>query len=350
MQRKLYLLIALFLIQSHAGAWTSVQSTVGSQTTTPYQSSNPTVELKPTRSLDQQAAEECYVYAFAGALEVANANAWKRKDLPQFSAEYLFIRKELAWANEALTKGTDQGIFYFVEGGDVHHAMKLSVEDGLIPQELFHPRVNYGDWNMELLYQDLGVFVKQGLQKMAATPDDAAKAQIKQQVLQQVQGRIAQLSGDEIFQVQNFSWNNRNWTPQKLENAYGIHRNSHIFLMYPKGAWDMGSPWDLRKVITGMAETFQGAFNYSQGTWNQIWRYVVKSIDNGLPVIFSMHWEDSYHVMNVVGYEYDNKNNLVSVKIKNSWGDEYGDKGFAYFGLDDLEKNVTDIWGFQAPE
>lgn len=351
MGRKLYLLTILLVfdsfVNSLAWGWTSFKGHTGWSEARPYQSSNPTVELKTTRAIDQQQAEECYLFAFTGALEIANRNAWNRPLSPDLSSEYMFIQKLLAWSKEVLTNNsTLDDSFYFLDGGDVHHAMKLGVEYGLLPQQFFKPKVKFETWNLEALYKDLKEIVKEGRKKLNGVQDQTVRDKIVQVVLKKVQSRIAVEAGT---QPEQFKWNGKNWSVHEFENEYGIKRNSHIFLLYPEGKWDMEDPWDLRKVVIEMVETFKGAFNYRKSSWNKIWHYLTGSIDQGLPALLSIKWGRSYHVLNVVGYEYNNKNEIVSFKLKNSWGDGYGDKGHAYFDLEDIQKNATSVWGFDAP-
>lgn len=348
MGRKVYFLSVLFVLTStSAWGWNGFRAKVGGETTLPYQSSNPTIELKETRNINQQQSEECYLFSFTAALEVANLNGWKRSISAEISAEYLFIQKLIAWSQEVLTnQSTFDDSFYFLDGGDVHHAMKLSVEKGLLPQDLFKPRIKFENWDFPLLYKDVKEIVKEGRKVLANTKDQDVYNQVLQIFIDKIQKRIAKEAG---MQPREFNWNGRKWDAHQFESAYGIKRNSHIYMMYPKGSWDMGDPFDLRNAILGMVETFRGAFNYKQSSWNQIWLYLIDSIDSGLPAVLSMKWAGSYHVLNVVGYEYNNRSEIVSFKLKNTWGEDYGDKGHAFFGLQDLQKNVTTVWGFQRP-
>ncbi len=348
MQRKLYFIAALFLLNPTSWGWSSYKAKIGGQVAFPYQSSNPTVELKTTRNINQQLSEECYLFAFAGALEVANKNAWNRPQGPEVSAEYLFVRKLLVWSKDVLVnhEATINESFYFLEGGDVHHAMKLSLEEGLLPQEMFKPKIPFAKWDFAKLYSDLKTIVVDGRRVIGSSRNEATKAQLIDLFLSKIQKRIEAEAG---FQSQVFNWSGRNWTTQQFENSFGIKRNSHVFMLYARGQWDMGDPWDLRRALKDMIHLFQGAFNFRQSSWTQVWQYLISSIDNGLPAMLSMKWAGSYHVLNVVGYEYNNRNEIVSFKLKNSWGEDYGDKGHAFFGLQDIQNQTTTIWGFRAP-
>ncbi len=347
MQRKLYFLVVFFLLNSISWGWSAYHAKIGGQQAFPYQSSNPTVELKTTRNINQAQSSECYLFAYTGALEVANKNAWNRPSHPELSAEYLFIQKLYAWSKEVLLNdSTLTDSFYFLEGGDVHHAMKLSIEEGLLPQEHFKPRNDFSNWDFVLLYKDLKEIVKEGRKAIKRAPDDKLRNQIYQSFMQKVKERIEFEAGP---QVTNFSWGGKDWSVRQFENSFGIKRNSHIYLMYAQGQWDMGDPWDLRKAVLEMAKAFRGAFNHRQTTWSQIWQYLIGSVDKGLPAMLSVKWAGTYHVLNVVGYEFNNRSEIVSFKLKNSWGNEYGDQGHAYFGLQDIQKHTTSVWGFKAP-
>lgn len=348
MKRKLFSTFLVLLFAPLSWGWVSHRAKIGDPYSEPYQSSNPKVELRNTRSLHQATSDECYMFAFVGALEVANRNAWNRPYAPPISAEFLFMEKLEAWTKESLTNDfpLDKG-FYFLQGGDVHHALRLSIEDGLIPQRLFQPRQEFVDWDFGMLYGEVYEMVKAGRAAVRKGRDNSEKSQIATQVFNDIRSHIAQYSG---ARPKRFTWKNRTWSPKTFEQQVGIKRNSLVYMLYPTGRWEMGDPWDLRRVLYGMVRVFNGAFRYKQSNWNQIWNYMINSVDSGLPSIVSVKWGKTYHVMNVVGYEYNNQNQIVAFKVKNSWGDDFGDRGYAYYTPDDLQKNISTVWGFQRPE
>jgi aminopeptidase C len=65
--------------------------------------------------------------------------------------------------------------------------------------------------------------------------------------------------------------------------------------------------------------------------------------------MFSLKWGKSYHVLVATGYEYDSAGRLVTIRMKNTWGDEFGTRGSAVFTPQDLQKSTHGVWGFQAP-
>lgn len=350
MKRKLYYFSVLLLVlfPLHSQAWITHSSLIGKQETVRYQSSNPLVVLRQTRSHNQGLSDECYVFAFMGALDVANRNGWNRPFAPDLSSEYMFLDKLRAWSRESLTKGLplDQG-FFFLRGGDVHHAMKLSVEEGLYPHALFNPRRPYTDWDFEKIYHQVREEVKAGRARLRGLKNPAQQHYVVNQTLANIEKQLVQYAG---IWPQRFIWRGAQWTPKTFEHQFGIQRNSSIYMMYPPGRWDMGDPWDLRRALKDLVQVFQGAFNYRQSSWPKIWAYITQSIDSGLPTILSLKWGSTYHVMTAVGYEYNNQNQIVSVRLKNSWGHEYGDFGHAHFDPRDLQKNLTTVWGFRKPE
>lgn len=278
---------------------------------------------------------------------MANLNGWNRQLSPEISAEYLFVQKLMSWSYEVMTNETKMNdTFYFLDGGDVHHALKLSVDHGLLPQEFFKPRIPFANWDVAKLYSDVKEIAKEGRSVLSRVTDDSIRKQVLRIFIRKIQDRIVVESGT---MPARFLWNGRQWSTRTFENAFGVKRDSHVFLMYPKGLWDMGDPWDLRRVVVSLVQTFRGAFNYRQSSWSQIWSYIIQSVDNRLPVLVSMKWAGSYHVLNIVGYEYNAQSEIVSFKLKNSWDEGYGDNGYAYFFPPDLQKNVTAVWGFQAP-
>jgi len=347
LKRNLFLISALFLIPQISRAWVAYMGKVGHSDPVLYQSSNPRVELKPTRSLNQAGSEECYLFAFVGALEVANQNGWRRPSAPAISAEFLFMEKMKAWAKDILSRNLAINAgHYFHRGGDIHHALRVSVEEGLLPQDLFKPQLEFADWDQEQIYARSLEIVKES----RATVRQAQSEPEKQRLIARALKRIESVMARQGLPIpDSFRWGSRTWTAQQFEQSVGIKRSTQLFMMYPKGKWDMGEPWDLRRSLYELVEFFNGAFRYRQSPWSRIWDYVFRSIDQGLPALLSMKWGSSYHVLNAVGYEYNSQNRVVAVKMKNSWGDEYGDRGYAYFQPADLEKHVTSVWGFWTP-
>ncbi|MFN8791663.1 MAG: C1 family peptidase [Bdellovibrionales bacterium] len=347
LKRKLFLISALLLIPQLGFAWVASMGKVGRDESVRYQSSNPKVELKPTRSLNQASSEECYLFAFVGALEVANQNGWRRPTAPEISAEFLFMEKMKAWAKDILNRNLAlEAGHYFHRGGDIDQALRLSVEEGLLPQELFWPKKEFAFWDHEQIYTRSREIVKESRSAIRQAQSEPEKQRLIARVLKKIEVVMAR-QGLPI--PESFRWGSRTWTATQFEQAVGIKRSTQLFMMYPKGKWDMGDPWDLRRSLYELVEFFNGAFRYRQSSWSRIWDYIFRSIDQGLPTLLSMKWGNTYHVMNAVGYEYNGQNRVVAVKMKNSWGDEYGDRGYAYFQPADLEKHVTSIWGFWTP-
>lgn len=196
MGRKLYFFLVLVFICSSANAWTSYQARVGAAETQPYQSSNPKVELRTTRNINQHSSEECYLFAFVGALEVANLNGWNRQLSPEISAEYLFVQKLMSWSYEVMTNETKMNdTFYFLDGGDVHHALKLSVDHGLLPQEFFKPRIPFANWDVAKLYSDVKEIAKEGRSVLSRVTDDSIRKQVLRIFIRKIQDRIVVESG-----------------------------------------------------------------------------------------------------------------------------------------------------------
>lgn len=340
------ILLGLFLSFS-VQAWVSATARIGKYETIPYQSSNPTVFLKPVRPHNQGSTVECYLFAYVSALELANQNGWKRPQEALISAEILFLNKLEQWAHDVWTYQLplDQG-FYFEKGGDVHHAMKLSVERGLYPQKAFQPLRPLSDWDTELLYKEVRQIVREEKIRIAAAETRDESAKLYKQSLLRLRLRLYKDSG---MIPDRFSYDSKWMTPQNFENRVGIKRNSFIHYLYPAGRWDMGDPWDLRRALLSLVSTFNGQFRHGQTNWKQIWSYVIQSIDQGLPTLFSLKWSGTYHVLAAEGYEYDSKGQVISIKMKNTWGPEFGANGSAVFSPYDLQRATSGVWGFIAP-
>jgi hypothetical protein len=341
--------IALLLFLSvSAQAWVHSKARLGSDEIVPYQSSNPVVFLNDTRTHNQGPSEECYMFAFTSSLEVANRNGWSRPDAPPISAELLFLQKTEEWAKEVWTKQTGLDYaFYFHAGGDVHHAMRLSVERGLVPNALFRETTrDFTKWNMEDFYKDTRTIVREEKINVARAQNQTEFKTLYAKAMERLHKRIYR---DVRPVPANFQLQGQSLNPHTFENRYGIKRNSHLHYLYPAGRWDMGDPWDLRRALVDLVSTFNGRFRQGQVSWKRFWNYVLENLNAGLPTLFSLKWGRSYHVLVATGYEYDAEGKLVSLRMKNTWGDEFGTKGSAIFTAQDLQKNTHGVWGYTAP-
>lgn len=344
----IFVFVVLFL-SSLGQAWVLPMAQLGKDELKPYQSSNPVVFLKDTRTMNQAQSEECYLFAFVSSLEVANQNGWNRPAAPSISAELLFLQKMEEWAKEVWTQqtGLDYG-FYFHAGGDVHHAMRLSVERGLVPKTAFR-EINqpFLDWDFTDFYKETRAIVREEKINVARARTKEEFKRLYNLAMERLQTRLYRdvRPISQSFQSQGV----QNLTAKTFENKYGIKRNSYLHYLYPAGRWDMGDPWDLRRALVDLVSTFNGRFRQGQVSWKKLWNYVLENLNAGLPTMFSLKWGRSYHVLVATGYEYDAQGKLVSVRMKNTWGDEFGSKGSAVFSPQDLQKNTHGVWGYSAP-
>lgn len=346
--RLLGFIYSLLLLAPNPGwAWITSKAKVGVYETIPYQSSNPKIFLKDTVPHNQAQSEECYLFAFVTSLDVANQNGWNRQNAVGISSEILFMQKMEEWAREVWTNqtGLDRG-FYFDRGGDVHHALKISVQRGLYPKSVFRPRIPFTDWDFQGLYKDIRNITREEKIKIARAQNQEQFNFLFSNAINRLRDRLGQ---EGQFLPQQFSVGSQNYTPQKFENQVGIKRNSFIHYMYPQGRWDMGDPWDLRRALLEMVSAFNGQFRHGQTSWKRIWNYVIESLDKGMPAMFSLKWAGVYHVLVATGYEFDAEGRLVSIKMKNTWGPDFGDQGSAVFNPQDLQKSSYGVWGFIAP-
>lgn len=346
--RLLGFIYSLLLLAPNPGwAWTTSKAKIGVYETTPYQSSNPKVFLKDTAPHNQAQSEECYLFAFVTSLDVANQNGWNRRNVMGISSEILFMQKMEEWAREVWTNqtGLDRG-FYFDRGGDVHHAMRISVERGLYPSSIFRPLIPFTDWDFQGLYKDIRAITREEKIKIARAQNQEQFNFLFSNAMNRLRDRLGQ---EGQFLPPQFTVGNQTYTPQKFENQVGVKRNSSIHYMYPQGRWDMGDPWDLRRALLEMVSAFNGQFRHGQTSWKRIWHYVIESLDKGMPTMFSLKWAGVYHVLVATGYEYDAEGRLVTLKMKNTWGPDFGDQGSAVFSPQELQKSSSGVWGFIAP-
>ena len=348
MKSSFALFTLVLTFYSSGWGWTLSIAKLGKDGTQPYQSSNPVVFLNDVRTQNQGQSEECYMFAFTTSLEIANQNGWRRPDAPPVSPELLVLQKMEEWAKEVWLDqvGLDHG-FYYHAGGDVHHAMRLSVERGLIPYSLFREKTKpYTDWNFEKMYQDVRAIVREEKLNVARSRNQDQLEEAFAKAMKRLQSRLYR---DVNFPPEKFNIQGREFTAKTFENAVGIKRNSFIHYIYPAGRWDMGDPWDLRRALLDLVSTFNGRFRQAQVSWKRIWNFVLENLNEGLPTLFSLKWGQSYHVLVATGYEYDSEGRLVTIRMKNTWGPDFGTKGSAVFTPQDLQKNTHGVWGFKAP-
>lgn len=110
-----------------------------------------------TRNLDQCSSRECFLFAYLGALETTHLNrAYNSRDI-QFSAAYLVAKKFEHVIGEILSDNQfGNGMYFNLKGGETYHAMKLVQLYGLVPQEIWHPRIpDLNDWDFPKIYREI---------------------------------------------------------------------------------------------------------------------------------------------------------------------------------------------------
>lgn len=309
-----------------------------------YQPHGDVYELRNHRPVNQEQSQECFLFAYTNAIQVANINVFGRFQSPQISSAYLFSQKLLDVINESLETGDSK---MYLEGGNVEDAIALTIKFGFVPQSVWKPKVPFHEWPFETLYKEIEKAIKaerRKLQKLANS--HGAESQEYMLALLDSKAKVSEMVTDYSGKLpESFSWKGEVWTPKAFAAVYGIEQASRVEMHLPPGALSELNKKALRRQMNSLLNPFGATFSLYHKDWPQVEERMKAAIDEGVPVLVGMHWGRTGHVLTAVGYEIRSEK-IYAWKFLNSWGD-WADGGEAFFKASDLRKKADQIWLIQ---
>lgn len=309
--------------------------------------------LKQARVQNQCKTSECYLFSFVGLVETHNLNQGKA-DAPTLSAEYLFAKKMMQWAREtAWFERPETQRTHLLEGGFFHRALLLSREHGAVPVESWQPKIPFKDWDFARLYADVESAARRARKQVhggALTSwfkDQSPEARKQRflDALPELQQAVERWTGPLPTEV---DLRGQRFQVKDLERRYGLDHRTRIEMLYPENRW----VYDRTHLENGFRTSitaFGGTWSYGPAAPTALQGRIRQWIDAGSPVMVEMAWGSGGHAMVVVGYETNAAGHVTRWKLQNSWGDQWSDRGSAWYEPADLQRNLWGAYFLSAP-
>lgn len=303
---------------------------------------------KDTRSLNQCRSSECYLFAFLGAIEVQNQNRRNNPEAPRLSGAYLVAHKLHHYIDNMIWYGP-KNTGYSLRGGYLYDALYFSRHHGLMPEESWQPRVPFDEWDFARIYVTLEEKALEWNKKISSLArTHGPKSKIVEEAYfkgtQQLHDVVATYSGPLTTQIE---FRNQTLSTKDIDRQYGFDHRTTVMMMYPRGKFS-GDPDTLKKKLDAATLPFSGAWSYESADWKEIELTMTHWLKQSAPVLVDVEWNKDRHSLVVTDYEAEN-GYIKRWKVKNSWGNSFGDKGYAWYSYQDLRKNLVRTWRFGSP-
>lgn len=309
------------------------------------------VALKEPEVANQCQTSECYLFSVINFINVFNKNQ-KGSSAPLVSEPYLVAQKFLEHIKETLRLGADSSdLIHDLEGGFPYEAFHLTRKVGLVPKESWTPKVAFEDWDTSKIYKALRNKVPEYHKTLAKLAEKTGSWDSKE-VLEAQAKAYAELQ-DVILEFtgplpMSFVYEGQNYTPESFERRFGIPR---LVSFYLHNSGEYAVPENHGMVLRQAFSQQGGRYRVYDGVGENMITSIRDYIDQGLPVIIDLKWRDDGHSMLVVGYELDEATNtIVRFKVMNSWGNTFGNAGFAWYTPADVVKNTTGTYRIGKPK
>tara|TARA_B110001454_G_scaffold106457_1_gene100178 strand:+ start:11201 stop:12358 length:1158 start_codon:yes stop_codon:yes gene_type:complete len=308
------------------------------------------VELKEPEVSNQCQTTECYLFSVINFINVFNKNQVGGK-APVVSEPFLVAHKFLEHIKETLRLGPDSPeLIHDLEGGFPYEAFHLTRKVGLVPKEAWTPKVPFEHWDTNKIYRALRHKVPeqhQILTKLAEKTGSWESQEVKEaqaKAFAELQAVILEFTGPL---PQGFVFKGQNYTPESFERQYGIPR---LVSFYIHNSGEYAVPENHSMVLRQAFTQQGGRYRVYDGVGESMITTIRDYIDQKLPVIIDLKWHNDGHSMLVVGYEFDEvTNTIVRFKVMNSWGNTFGNGGFAWYTPEDVIKNTTGTYRISMP-
>jgi hypothetical protein len=313
-----------------------------------YTPTGRTVELPVIKPSDQCRTSECYLFSFVNYL---NLKAAQRSDIAsafRVSHPLLVAHKFLQHIREGVWYGElDDRIIHDLKGGFSHEALHLSRLVGLAPEESWQPKVPFENWDTKKIYDVLETKVPEwnaylrGLANKHGSWDAAPVRAAEKDAYEQLKHVILDQTGEL---PQSFAFKGKTMTPKDFELEFGAPRRVKLLIDLDGGTL----PNRTKEILDyAMVEKGQGSWAYGSKKIDTILQEAVNWIKASEPVIIDFDWKTGGHSLLIVGYEVDGQNRVKRFKVMNSWGEDFGNDGYAWYTYQDIVQNIRMTYKFQ---
>ncbi len=316
-------------------AWSREPRAIGDFKEVRYTPTGRIVELKESQLTNQCQTSECYLFSTINFINVKNMYGGQSGMM--VSEPFLVAHKFLQHIREGVWYGpNDPKVIHNLRGGFAYEAVHLTRLVGLVPKDVWTPTTPFENWDMTRVYSILETKVPEwnnyirGLAQKYGNYDAPEVRAAETEANQQLGKIILDLTGPL---PKNFIYKEQSYTTIDFEKIAGIQPGK-ILAIDNKDGYSL--PENAKTVLDEAMVNHGGTWKYQVGDFNSIINNTMRFIEAGQPVIFDFNWgENEGHSMLVVGYEAVG-NQIVRVKVMNSWGKDYGNDGYVWYTIEDV--------------
>lgn len=304
--------------------------------------------LKDVEVSNQCQTYECYLFAVVNHINVQN-KARFGDEASLISEPYLVAHKFLEHIKEAMLLGPDHPqLIHDLEGGFPYEAFHLSRTVGLVPRTAWKVLKPLDQWDTAKIYRTLKREIPKKHEELRIIAKkygwDSAELKIAHaKYYDNLKYVILDNSGPLPTE---FMYRGKLYTPQSWEQEFGIPRIALLEINNKEGnVLPDNYPNVLRQIMSNQG----GHYRVVVGNYNSLIQKLKDYIDADSSVIIDLHWKNDGHSMLVTGYELNEANEVVRFKFMNSWGKDFGNRGYAWYTPADIWKNITGSYHFEAP-
>lgn len=322
---------------------------IGDRIEARYTPTGPTVELPEIKPTDQCYISECSLFSFVNYLNVIGAQNSDASSSFRISHSLLVAQKFLQHIRDGVWYGTSNDrVVHNLYGGLSYKAIDLSRKVGLAPEESWQPKVPFENWDTKRIYDVLETKVPQwhkyvkGLAFKHGNWNAAPVRDAYKQAFDELKMEIINFTGEL---PESFEFKGTTMTTTEFELKYGAPRRVRLFIELRSG---IKLPKRTDEVLnSAMIANGNGGWVYGRESVNSMLNGAVRWLDVGQPVIADFAWQGrTAHSMLIVGYELNPQNRVKRFKVMNSWGEEFGNDGYAWYTVEDITQRIIQTHKF----
>jgi hypothetical protein len=301
---------------------------------------------KDSRNLDQRYSRECFLFSFLGALESTHLNRHYNSRKIEFSAAYLVARKFEHLIGEILSNNHNgQGMYFKLDGGETYHAMKLIELYGLVPEDIWSPKIPMEKWDLQKIYSNITDEVNVIITKRNRNPNFYSEAKLAEEVHRIFNTVMSDYVGEW---PRPFWYDGVQHTTESFGRMYGFDRHGEVEIHYTNinGPYqDSAQTFNIKNFIAPLLN-YQG-FNgiHPPETTGAVFEAIKDALALNRMVLIDVDGYDSVigHQFAITDLEILPNGVVKAVRLKNSYTN-WGAGGYAWYRPEAIANVLRRIW------
>jgi hypothetical protein len=301
---------------------------------------------RDTRNLDQRYSRECFLFSFLGALESTHLNRHYNARKIEFSAAYLLARKFEHVIGEIVSNNQNgQGMYFKLDGGETYHAMKLIELYGLVPENIWTPKIPLENWDFQKIYSEITDEVNVVINNRNQNPNYYSSADLSAEVHRIFKKVMGGYVGEW---PQPFWYDGVHHTTDSFGRMYGFDRHGAVEIRYSNinGPYqDPAQTYNLTHFINPMLDSNGFINNHKAESTRALFDSLIKALDLNKMVLIDVDGYDSVigHQLAITELEILPNGTVKALRLKNSYTN-WGMGGYAWYRPEAVAKVIRRIW------